>query len=158
MLHFGARFKGAGGRLVFGTRLRHCCSAFPTCRSPGSVPAMLGLFRGPWCDFKLVCTFQEDASPGISTAGVVAGINVADASASDYRWRRLRAVFVWSWSRCWNLLLFSSQVCRATPSTAFNCLMQAEARGPLLQGSGATRPSFSCEEIRNSGGKLFCRG
>ena len=38
----------------------------------------MGLFRGPWRDVELVCTFQEGASPGIFTAGVVAGINVAE--------------------------------------------------------------------------------
>ena len=38
----------------------------------------MGLFRGPLSELKLVCTFQEDASPGSSTAGVVAGINVAE--------------------------------------------------------------------------------
>ena len=81
----------------------------------GTVPALLGLFRVPHIDFRLVS-------------------DPVGASVSNGSWTirgRKAGCYRGELKLCPILLLFSSLVFRASPRTAFKCSMQAKARGLL---------------------------
>ena len=106
----------------------------------GTVPALLGLFRVPYYDFKLV-------------------LDPVGASDSNGLWtiRGRKAGCCRGESElCLILLLFSSLVYRASPRTAFKCSMQAKARGllPRIRVVALQGLPFH-EEILNSVGMLF---
>ena len=114
MRHLLALYIRAGGRLVFSTG-SDCCSNFSACEGSGTVPALLGLFRVPYCDFRLVLDpVGASVSNGLWTLrGRKAGRHRSESES------------------CLILFLFSSSVFRASPRTAFKCSMQAKARGLL---------------------------
>ena len=92
-----------------------CCSNFSACEGSGTVPALLGLFRVPYCDFRLV-------------------LDPVGASVSNGSWTirgRKAGCYRGELKLCPILLLFSSLVFRASLRTAFKCSMQAKARSLL---------------------------
>ena len=106
----------------------------------GTVPALLGLFRVPCSDFKLVS-------------------DPVDASVSNGSWTirgRKAGCYRGEFKLCPILLLFSSLVFRASPRTAFKRSMQAKARGLLPRIRVVALKGLPIQEgILNSVGMLF---
>ena len=106
----------------------------------GTVPALLGLFRVPHIDFRLVS-------------------DPVGASVSNGSWTirgRKAGCYRGEFKLCPILLLFSSLVFRASPRTAFKCSMQAKARGLLPRIRVVALQGLPFHEgILNSVGMLF---
>ena len=106
----------------------------------GTVPALLGLFRVPCSDFRLV---SDPVGASVSNGSWT----IRGRKAGRYRGEL---------ESCPILLLFSSLVFRASPRTAFKCSMQAKARGLLPRIRVVALQGLPFHEgILNSVGMLF---